>query len=208
MFVSKPSTARQLLAAAVLASAATAAQSADTIAANYTRISAGETIVAPFTSPSTSTLGSYGGPVELLVSGMGYSLGSVLNDAFYFDGGGFTSGYYMLNIGWDMANLVPLVSGRTAPNFISFIEDVGAVPYGTRPAYAADHVYHFVIDTPLAASALQFGVSDGNFGDNGGAYTVQVWQLQAGAVPEPASWALMLMGAALTATAGARRLRA
>ena len=48
------------------------------------------------------------------------------------------------------------------------------------PAYNATHVNSFMLATATATpSDLHFGVGDGQFGDNGGAYTITV------AVPEP-----------------------
>ena len=83
---------------------------------------------------------------------------------------------------------------------------------GTAPAYDVSHTYHFVVNTPALASALQFGVSDGNFRDNGGEYRIEVYQLSVGAVPEPTTYALMLGGLGLLGWAGlgwaARRRRA
>ena len=199
---------RHAVAAAVLTLASSAAFASNTIADNFTRTGLNEVVISPFTSYSTSTLGSYAGPVEIIVSGTGFSLGNLLNDAFYsVPGGVLQSTYYLLNIGWSGANLVPL-SGqpRNIDNFISFIDGVGAVGAGTAPAYdASNHTYHFVVDTPALASALQFGVSDGNFGDNGGEYRIEVYQLSVGAVPEPTTYALMLGGLGLLGCAARRR---
>jgi hypothetical protein len=178
----------------------------------YTRISAGETVVAPFTVLSTATLGSYQGPVEIEVSGTGFSLGPTINDAFYFANGSPTSGFYMLNIGYTGAPIFGGQTGRAANNFINFIDGVGAVAPGTRPAFAADHIYKFVVTVPpVNVGPLSFGVSDGNFADNGGAFTVKVWQLQAepaasSPVPEPTSAALVLL--ALASAAAVRRSHA
>ena len=192
---STPCRSAALTVALLLIAASGASQASDSISGNYTRISPGETVLAPFTASSTPSLQTYAGPVEVQVSGLGYSLGSRVNDAFYFDGGEPTLGFYLLNVGWDGANLVPSVgSSRNAANFITFIDGLGAVAAGTRPAYSASHVYRFVIDVPTNAGALQFGVSDGNFADNGGEYTLQLWQLQAGVVPEPAAAGLLLAG--------------
>jgi hypothetical protein len=182
-----------------------------TIAEHYTRTSAGETVFAPFTVLATATVGSYAGPVELEVSGTGFSLGPTINDAFYFDGGAATSGFYMLNIGYTGAPILGSQTGRAANNFITFIDDVGPVALGSRPAYAPDHMYRIVVDVPVAnVGPVSFGVSDGNFGDNGGAFTVKVWQLRSGLstggnVPEPTSAVLVALGLAAVAVGRARR---
>jgi hypothetical protein len=127
----------------------------------------------------------------VLVSGTGYSLWSNINDAFHGVPGGspLDSQYYQLNLGWTSAPLVPLSGeARNITNFIMFVEGVGSVSPGYTPAYeSVTHTYHFVVDTGLwSAQQLQFGVSDGNFGDNGGAYDITVWQLEKGgsSVPE------------------------
>lgn len=183
-------TACAMLAAATMAPAF----ASNSIASNYARTGATDSLVAPFNVISTATLGAYAGPVEVLVSGTGFSQGNLRNDAFYSASGVAAVGFYMLSIGWDGAPLLAGSSSRAANNFISFIDNVGPVPLGSRPAYAPNNTYRFVIDVPPTAGALRFGVSDGNFSDNGGAYNVQVWQLQAGVVPEPGSVALMLAG--------------
>ena len=91
---------------------------------------------------------------------------------------------------------------------------MGAVAASTAPAFDVNHAYHFVVDTPALASALQIGISDGNignfgnfgnFGDNGGAYRIEVYQQSVGAVPEPTSCALMLGGLGLLGWAARRR---
>ena len=76
---------------------------------------------------------------------------------------------------------------------------------GTAPAYDVSHTYHFVVNTPALASALQFGVSDGNVRDKGGEYRIEVYQFSVGAVPEPTTYALMLGGLGLLGWAARRR---
>jgi PEP-CTERM motif len=58
------------------------------------------------------------------------------------------------------------------------------------PAYEASHVYSFELNTGLLSPGqLHFSVSDGDFTDNSGFYTITVTS-----VPEPATWAMMLLG--------------
>jgi hypothetical protein len=49
---------------------------------------------------------------------------------------------------------------------------------------------------------LHFGVSDGDFADNSGAYTIRITQ-----VPEVSTWAMMLLGFAGLGYAGWRTQR-
>lgn len=197
---------RPFLLLAALASAAPAT-AGPTIANSFTRISAVETLVAPFNVIQTQSLGSYAGLVEVEVSGSGYSLGPAFNDAF----APFGNGFYALGIGWRDA---PLASGRAdlfASRLIRFIDGVGYVAPNTLPAAASgpDYRYHFVIDLgALASQPLQFGVLDGVYSDNGGQFNVAIAQLRAGAsaaLPEPATWALLVAGFGLTGAAMRRR---
>jgi PEP-CTERM motif len=173
------------------------ANAATTIASAYTRTSGPENVVAPFTLPAgTSTTRNYTGAVEVFVTGSGFSLGSLTNNAF----GPFGTGFYSLGLG---TSLEPLSGGRpdlTIGRFINFIDGVGAVPFGTTPAYNPANDYRFVVDLGSLSTPLSFGVLDGFYSDNGGSFNVTLWSLRAGAnngVPEPATWLMMLFGFAL-----------
>ena len=167
-----------------------------TIAGDFTRISSVESLVAPYNVVATQTTASYTGLVEVDVAGSGFSLGPAFNDAF----APFGNGFYSLGIGWRDAPLQALRPDLFASRLISFIEGVGPVAPFTLPAPAAgpDFRYRFVIDLGnLASQPLQFGVLDGNYGDNGGEFRISLAQLRAGgagAVPEPATWAMMIAG--------------
>lgn len=185
-----PSGLRRLFAtAALFAVASCPAFASSIILDNYTRTSAGENLSVPFTVPGVATSDAYSGVVEVLVSGTGYSLGPIINDAFHYVPGGYPldGQYYQLNLGWTTNPLVPF-SGEpnNINNFIVFVEGIGAVSNPYTPGYNPNNLYHFVVDTTLlGAQSLQFGVSDGNFGDNGGSYNITVWQLKEGASGVP-----------------------
>jgi hypothetical protein len=148
------------------------------IAPAYTRTGAGESLVAPFTSPSTSTTKSYSGLVEVIVSGTGYSYGMTVNDAFF----GVKTGkpldpqYYQLNLGWNAAPLKPYSGeSRNIANFIKFVDGMGKAAV---PTYNSNNRYHFVIEVPKDAGRLSFGVSDGGFDENGGQYNIKVYPIK------------------------------
>lgn len=121
------------------------------------------------------------------VSGVGQSYSNVYNDAFYLYSNQFASapqnghdgGYYQLT--FDTKPLVMNNLSRNAANFIC--EGV--------PAYNALHTYTFVLNTglPTSTSQLHFGVGDGGYSDNTGAYSITVTQLTQ--VPEPSSLVLL-----------------
>jgi hypothetical protein len=146
-----------------------------------------ETISVPFTTPDGGvTAGLYDGTVRVTVSGVGQSLGTQLNDAFYVytDGAGSPitpfndPDYYQLTFG--TTTLVPFDPAQDAKNFL----------VGPLPAYASSHIYSFELNTGVSVpTALHFGVSDGDFADNSGSYTISVSQ-----VPEASTWAMMLAG--------------
>lgn len=198
-----------LLAAAIgLASAAQAISIGDV----YTRTSGGETFDAAFTDPiGGQTLGSYSGLVEVLVSGIG-SIGPGTADAFYvynYDQGGY---YYELSLGTTGTPLQAFHPDQTILRAISFIDGVGAVGSFTRPGEnLGDHSYHFVVDLAKigvsSPTQLQFGITEGQYGDNNGAYSVTVYQLAEGAsaVPAPATWAMMVMGFGMVGVALRKR---
>jgi PEP-CTERM motif len=199
------------LAFILAAAAALPAQAATTISSAYTRVSSVEALTALFLNPTGATsTNSYSGPVEVLVSGTGFSLGNVVNDAFYFTSGQspLAGNYY--HLGFNTTG-VALTSPATQSieQSIAFIEGVGAVGPGTIPAYAANNTYNFVIDSGALSKKLTFGVLDGVFSDNGGQYNIQIWQLRkgaAGAVPEAGTWMMMIVGFGAAGAAMRRRL--
>src|SRR5439155_20907368 len=74
-----------------------------------------------------------------------------------------------------------LTMGANRP-LAAFDQSCNAVRFlvGPLPAYNPEHEYTFVLDTGLAAPGpLHFGVSDGGFSDNSGAYIITVTQLSA-----------------------------
>ncbi len=154
---------------------------------------AAETINVVFTQPDGGvTTGLYSGTVRVRASGTGFSWGSNVNDAFYLRPQQVNdSSYYQLT--FSTTALVGLNPAQNAKNFI-----VGGVP-----AYQASGIYNFLLNTGAASpTTLHFGVGDGQFGDNGGSYTISV-----AAIPEPATWAMMIFGFGVVGTAMRRSRR-
>lgn len=153
-----------------------------------------ETLTATFTSPDGGvTAYNYSGIVRVTVSGTGQSLAREMNDAFYkYDPLPIMHNAFYYQLAFDTTTLTAHDKYKGAERAI-----VGALP-----TYSASHVYSFLLDTGTATPAkLHFGVVDGMFSDNSGAYTITI------AVPEPATWALMLGGFAIVGTAQRRRRR-
>ena len=124
---------------------------------------AAETVTVPFTTSSDGTSGgvltssSYSGLVTIDVSGTGWSLSSRMNDAFYvYTGSGapyYDASWYHLRI------------GTAHP-----VSQLG----GNPPPYTSSHNYSFQWNVGASPQQLRFWVSDGNFSDNGGSYTITV----------------------------------
>jgi hypothetical protein len=141
---------------------------------------ASEIVNVPFTTPDGGvTSGLYDDTVLVTVSGFGNSDGASLNDAFYvFQGGDDDPPYYQLTFG--TSTLVPFDPAQDAVNFI----------VGGRPTYNPTHDYTFLLNTGSSVlTHLHFGVGDGDFADNGGAFTISIAE-----VPEPATWAMLIAG--------------
>jgi MYXO-CTERM domain-containing protein len=164
-----------------------------------TRAARAETLTATFTKPDgVVTDQTYQGDVLLHVTGVGQSYANVYNDAFYLYTNQFSSiqhgwdgGFYQLTFG---TSPLPLFDrGNNAENFL----------VGPLPAYNLDHDYSFILNTGLTTPGqLHFGVSDGGYSDNTGAFTITVTQLGASgdpvnapSDPEPASLAVLALGA-------------
>lgn len=142
-----------------------------------------ETITSSFLqSDGGTTLKSYSGIVHVTVSGIGQSQGTNWNDAFYlFDGNNiaYDSFYYQLTF-----SSSPLVGYAPAQDAVNFI-------VGIQPSYDPSHIYSFDLNTgAVTPTQLHFGVSDGIFSDNSGAYTIEI----SAAVPEASTWGMMLLG--------------
>ena len=162
-----------------------------------------ESLTAVFTAPdggvSTNT---YSGFVELVVSGTGQSYFDYYNDAFHVYPLGTRpasdAGYFQLT--FSTSALVPSDISQAAANYIVYDVDVGLdVTASDRPYLPqsrSDSTYTIVVDVGLPASYLHFGVSDGGFYDNSGAYSIMLKQLVLSSVPEPATLALLGLGLA------------
>lgn len=159
-----------------------------------------ETVTAVFTQPDGGvTVNGYDDKILVTVSGGGNSFGNCLNDAFYVyfgcpggiyhDGNGAWLAYYQLSFG--TSPLVAYDPDQNADNFL----------IGALPDYNPEHSYGFILDTGVnTPTLLHFGVSDGQFQDNSGAFQITVSQL---AVPEPLS--IFVFGAGLAAAGSVRR---
>jgi hypothetical protein len=172
-----------------------------------------ESLNAPFTSSAgTSTANEYDNYVLVEVSGIGESLGNALNDAFYVftDVAGMPiapvhdANYYQLRV--NTSAMAPFQPQFDIKNFIIYDVATGMqVTSPFVPAYSASHTYSFVI--PVSGpSTLYFGVSDGNFGDNAGSYSLTVTQLTA--IPEPSTAILGTCGLLFVTVRLLRRRRA
>lgn len=167
---------------------------------NYVASGPQESMTAVFTTPDGGvSTNSYSGLVELVVSGTGQSYFTHLNDAFHVYSPGpapaIDAGYYQLTFG--KTTLVAQNISQAAANYIVYDVDAGldvTAPY--LPQYRSDHTYNFVLDIGTLASNLHFGVSDGGFFDNSGAYNITVKQLAQSSVPEPGILALFGLGVA------------
>ena len=183
---------RKVLIAALLAAASI-------ITANPAN--AAEVVNVGFTNPNGGvSTGLYSGTVKLKVTGTGFSLFSTINDAFYFFNGTRDPNFYQLNfgtsplVGYNGGNLAA-VEAQNADNFV----------VGGLPAFNPAHIYEFLLNTGAAVpTQLYFGVSDGIFGDNGGAFEVTIDTIDSG-VPEPSTWAMFLLGFGLIGAAVRRR---
>ena len=150
-----------------------------------------ETVAVNFTAPTGGqSAGLWSGIVTLRVEGTGFSLGSRSNDAFYdVASQSLNTGYYALGFGTS-----PLAAFTPSNNIQNFL--VGPVP-----AFAASSVYTFQVNTGTAVpSTLYFGVTDGTYSDNGGAFQITISN-----VPEPSTWALLIVGFGMVGVAARRR---
>ncbi len=155
-------------------------------------LAAAETVSAAFTTPDGGvSTGSYSGIVRITVDGIGQSAGTAFNDAFYVIGPPPYNDPSYYQLAFSTTTLVPFDPAHDAVNFI----------VGGLPAYDPSHSYTFLLNTGLSTPGqLHFGVSDGDFGDNSGSYRITI-----SAVPEPATWAMMVGGFAFGGFALRRR---
>lgn len=136
-----------------------------------------ETLIAVFTqSDGGVSTATYTGYILLHVAGVGQSDNQVFNDAFYRYTDHFANApnrdffFYQLAFGTS-----PLPVHDPSVNAIRFL-------VGSLPPYNPAHEYTIILNTGLTTPGrLHFGVSDGGFSDNSGAYTIEIKQL----VPAP-----------------------
>ena len=131
-------------------------------------------LTATFTqSDGGVTVNSYQGLVQLHVTGVGQSYANVYNDAFYL----FTNQFSTIQHGWD-GGFYQLAFGTSPLPLFDVGNNAERFLVGPLPAYNSAHDYTFIVDTKLVSpGVLHFGVSDGGFSDNTGAYTITVTQL-------------------------------
>lgn len=190
------------------------------ISDNFQRTGISEQTIAPFNDDNgVQTLNAYSDFVEVIVSGTGNSLSTAINDAFYGVYGGVgcvTEGVpvqstclfpptYQLAVASELTAF-ETTGASDVENFITFIGSVGFVTSGTLPDYdPLNHTYHFVIDLALlnvnSSSLLTFGVTDDYYTDNGGSFTIDIYQIRAIPLP-PALW---LFGSGLLGLVGISR---
>jgi hypothetical protein len=209
---------RAIVAAAVVLAAVVAMGSpayATIIIGGVTYVDVGlaESIYVPFAMPDAATsIQAYSGYVRIKVTGIGQSNGLCWNDAFWVFTDSFGApvtpyegwGGYQLNC-YTSTLVGSIAHTYTAAEQIyydvDFPMEVTARPYS--PPYQASHEYNFVLKVASSTpSNLHFGVCDGIFGDNSGAYNIEVTQM----TPEPSTFALLGVGAiSLLAYAWRRR---
>jgi hypothetical protein len=156
-----------------------------------------ETLTATFDTPTGGvTVGEYYGIVKVRVSGVGESLFSLLNDAFYLAPTYGADQYSLYQLGFGTS---PLMGNNPADDAVNFL--VGGP--SAMPAYEPDHAYTIDLNTGLTTPGhLYFGVTDSDYSDNSGEFLVTIEQLPpepsaallAQPLPEPGDWALMLIG--------------
>jgi hypothetical protein len=150
-----------------------------------------EVLYAPFDEPGgAETAGTYHGKILVTVSGVGQALADIDSDAFYLLPGPDNDNPGPTRPGfWDLAF-------GTAPILGDGSQEAAKALVGALPAYNSDNVYTFELDTGSAVPThLYFGADDQIYTDNTGAYAIAITELDAsGAVPEPSTWALTIIG--------------
>jgi hypothetical protein len=172
-----------------------------------------ESITVPFTMPDAAiSTQTYADFVTVKVTGTGQSDGTCWNDAFWVftDPSGAPvapangSGGYQLN--FDTSTLLPSIPfTQNAAQQIYFDLDSGCEIFN-RPYYpmpTALHEYNLALKVGSFSSHLHFGVCDGVFGDNTGAYHIEVTQLTP--IPEPSTFVLVIVGGLCWLTHARRR---
>jgi len=148
-----------------------------------------EVLRVPFYTTAISTTEKYDGLLLVSVSGSGQSLATAQNDAFYV----FTntsgeeivpyndSRFYQLSASgeslfdWNVG--LPSVGSEIKNSIVFDVDADMAVEGSYIPEFQEDHEYNFVVDLGSESEFLNFGVSDGRFGDNSGVYDITIVQL-------------------------------
>lgn len=165
--------------------------SAQTISDLYTRTSEPETFFSGAATSGYTTLNSYAGPVEVIVSGTWVNASEDFDAAYVFR----VSGQEVISVhGYSMTlNLNGCAwwqecGGRHFCNWIEFIEGRGltggicntepSAPF--VPPYNNGHEYKFVINVGSTPVTPTFGVGDGGSHDNSGGLHFTIYQLAPG----------------------------
>ncbi|MCW3052581.1 MAG: multicopper oxidase, type 2, partial [Chthonomonadales bacterium] len=142
---------------------------------SYVTTAQRETLTATFTqSDGGITLAGYQGYVRVHVTGVGQSFVPAHNDAFYLYDGQFASSPQNGHDG----GYSQLAFSTSALPASDVGQNIAGYLVGPVPAYNSAHDYTILVNTGLSAPGqLHFGVSDTDFSDNTGAYTITVTQL-------------------------------
>ena len=188
------------------------------VADHFTRTGRAEALTAPLAVfGGVTTSQQWSGNIELIVSNVGHNFPAIggFTDAFYYyiPGNPDLPIFERDNQNWALRmSFLGCAAGLEcgAPSvldFTIFTEGVGFVTplvnhlpgapglHEVMP-FRADHNYHFVIDVGNEPRFLTLGYGDGGVFDNGGRFDILLVAVVPNVVPEPISFALVIIGLA------------